>query len=184
MNSYYNIIDLSIIHYSNSCEFYIPHEIRKIIKEYTYKEINDKNIHSAVKLWYHNKEKAIILYGHISYWDTSKVTDMSNLFMFLNNFNDKIDNWDVSQVTNMQFMFYNASLFNQPIGNWNVSKVNNMSRMFNYASSFNQPIGDWNVTNVIYMRGMFYNASSFNQPIGNWNISQITNMESNVFQCY
>ena len=201
-----NIIDLSIIHYSNSHDFYIPFEIRKIIKEFTYEEINDKNIHSAVKLWCNNKEKnkkkAIILYGHISYWDTSKVTDMSCLFEHLNKFNDDISNWYISKVTNMKFMFCCASSFNQPIGNWDVSQVTNMEYMFCCASSFNQPICNWNVSQVTNMEfmfsrsylfdqsvtnwdvskvtdmeSMFYYASSFNQPIENWNVSHVTNMK-------
>ena len=166
-----NIIDLSIINYSNSCGFYIPYELRKIIKEFTYEEINDKNIHSAVKLWCNNKEKnkkkAIILYGNISYWDTSKVTFMSCLFKHLNKFNDDISNWDVSKVTNMKFMFCCGSSFNQPIGNWDVSQVTNMEYMFCCASSFNQPIGNWNVSNFTDMTSMFSNYSSFNQSIGN-----------------
>ena len=82
------------------------------------------------------QEKSIILYGHISYWDTSKVTDMSHLFKNLKKFNDKIDNWNVSQVTNMNFMFSDASSFNQPINNWNISQVTNMECMFYNADSF------------------------------------------------
>jgi surface protein len=100
--------------------------LRNIIQEYIYEPINDGNIHNAVKLWCNNKQQALMLYGHISYWDTSKVTNMNNLFSNMKDFNDDISNWDVSNVTNMSGMFDGARSFNQPIGNWNVANVTNM----------------------------------------------------------
>ena len=59
-----------------------------MIQEYIYEPITDKNIRSAVKLWCNNKEQALMLYGHISYWDTSGVTNMEKLFHDLSKFND------------------------------------------------------------------------------------------------
>ena len=44
--------------------------------------------------------------------DTSKITDMSNLFEGLNIRHIKIDKWDVSNVTNMSNMFEDAYYFN------------------------------------------------------------------------
>lgn len=44
---------------------------------------NNKTIREAVLLWYSDQEKCIEQYGHISYWNTSGVTDMSNLFYIL-----------------------------------------------------------------------------------------------------
>jgi surface protein len=41
-----------------------------------------------------------------------------------------ISAWDTSQVTDMSQMFYDAEKFNQPLNNWNVAKVTNMSEMF------------------------------------------------------
>jgi hypothetical protein len=40
----------------------------------------DEDIHSAVQLWCSNHDEAIIIYGHISFWDTSLVTNMNELF--------------------------------------------------------------------------------------------------------
>jgi surface protein len=114
--------------------------------------------------------------GNMNGWDTSKVTNMSEMFYGASSFNMPIGNWDVSSVTDMSYMFSGASLFNQPIGGWNVSSVTNMERMFYEASSFNQLIGTWDVSSVTSMSEMFSFASSFNMPIGNWDVSSVTDM--------
>ena len=69
--------------------------------------------------------------------DTSRITDMSNLFKY-SNFNGDISNWDVSNVRTMQSMF-EYSKFNGDISNWNVSRVKDMSWMF-METEFNQDI--------------------------------------------
>lgn len=119
---------------------------------------------------------------NIGKWDTSQVTNMSNMFANVYNFNDDITKWNTSNVTNMSSMFScytnNNSKFNQPIGSWDVSKVTDMSSMFSGAKSFNQPLAAWNTANVTSMRGMFYGATVFNQPIANWNTGKVTGMSS------
>jgi len=137
-------------------------------------QLTDENIHSAVELWYNNKNMALNVHGNISDWDTSKVTNMKELFKGLKDFNDDINNWNVGKVTTMMEMFSGASVFNQPLDKWNVSNVTDMSMMFMDASAFNQPIGNWNVGNVTRMGGMFGYAYSFNQPIGEWDVSNVT----------
>jgi len=37
-------------------------------------------------------------YGHISEWDVSSVTNMSEMFKFANNFKCDISSWDVSSL--------------------------------------------------------------------------------------
>ena len=67
--------------------------------------------------------------------NTSKITDMSNLFYRMPQFNGDISNWDVSNVTNMEYMFYWCKSFNCDISRWDVSKVE-----YNYNIFFNCPI--------------------------------------------
>tara|TARA_B100000963_G_scaffold360449_1_gene391379 strand:- start:1036 stop:2079 length:1044 start_codon:yes stop_codon:yes gene_type:complete len=109
---------------------------------------------------------------------TTRVTDMYNLFLCYEEFNQPIGNWDVSNVTNMSGMFYGecaSHLFNQNISQWNVSNVTNMQAMF-FNGYFNQPIGNWNVSNVADMTYMFQNAYTFNQDIADWDVSNVTDM--------
>ena len=122
------------------------------------------------------KKRIVEKYGEISTWDTSKVTNMYELFHDARSFNQPLNNWDVSKVTNMAWMFAEATSFNQPLNNWNVSKVTNMDRMFASANSFNHPLNNWDVSNVTDMGEMFNGATSFNQPLDNWNVSNVTDM--------
>ena len=142
--------------------------------------LTDANIHSAVDLWFSDQLAAQAIYGHISNWCTSNVTNMSALFQGKESFNQDIGNWDVSSVTDMSRMFFGATSFNQDIGNWDVSSVTDMSSMFAegviFSSSFNQDIGNWDVSSVKDMRGMFSGGDFFNQDIGNWDVSRVTDM--------
>ena len=53
-----------------------------------------------------NAASAIATYGPIADWDVSAITDMSQIFYNLANFNEDISSWETSGVTNMQYMFY------------------------------------------------------------------------------
>ncbi len=118
--------------------------------------------------WTHKK------FGHISFWDVSRVTNMFKAFLAFSDFNENIDLWDVSSVTNMGHMFAGAIAFNQPL-DWDVSRVTNMENMFYHAHEFNQPL-DWDVSNVTDMYRMFEEALVFNQLL-DWNVSSVTDME-------
>jgi surface protein len=137
----------------------------------------DGDIKVAVNLWCSNRAAAEERYGHISEWDVSSVTDMSQLFASKTYFNDDISRWDVSEVTNMWGMFWVAHAFNEAVGDWDVSSVTSMRAMFWGAQSFNQPVGDWDASNVTNMECMFNGARAFNQPVGDWDVSNVTNME-------
>ena len=89
-----------------------------------------EQLKKAVDLYCENESQALEKYGPINSWDTSLITDMSDLFKNCYNFNDDISNWDVSNVRDMSNMFYGAISFNKPLNNWNVSNVKNMCGMF------------------------------------------------------
>ena len=113
-------------------------------------------------------------FSGIEFWNVSNVTNMQCMFRE-SSFNQDIGSWDVSNVTDMSGMFSNTP-FNQNISTWDVSNVTNMDGMF-YKSSFNQDIGSWDVSNVTDMRGMF-SQTSFNQDISSWDVSNVKDMSS------
>lgn len=147
--------------------------VNRIFKKEKSAKINDDTIHKAVKEWSKNPDKAEIKYGHISKWDTSKVTNMRKLFYKNIHFNEPINEWDVSKVQNMEEMFCNSLRFNQDISNWDVSSVTNMKAMFLEAFKFNQAIGKWNVTNVNNMMFMFHKAYAFEKNLSNWDVNNV-----------
>ena len=170
----------------------IAHEVVELlIEKYdNIKFLIDENIADAIEKWQYYAVSGIgtwvqyIPGNGIQDWDVSNITDMSELFNNIEDFNDDISNWDVSNVTDMDQMFSDAHNFNQNIGNWNVSKVTSMMGMFGDARSFNQDIGNWDVSNVTDMNSMFTHAHNFNQDIGNWDVSNVTDMTGMFSHAY
>ena len=165
-------------------------------------------IKEAVAAWVISPPDATIIYGDISVWDVSEVTDMVDLFKFNNvtytqlitiqtgwdNYTtitqtmplslDGIKEWDVSSVTDMSNMFATNHIFNGDISLWDVSAVTNMQHMFrsNFSSGrtkFNGDISSWDVSSVTDMNNMF-TLSSFNGDISSWDVSSVTDM-NNMF---
>ena len=139
--------------------------------------------------------------NNIALWDTSEITDMSDMFtgaLFFNqdlsdldthnilnmsrmfkeayDFNGSLSEWDTANVEDMSSMFSEAHSFNTDISSWDTSSVTNMAYMFNNAGKFNQDISSWDTSNVTTMASMFYSATSFNQDISSWNTSNVTDM--------
>ena len=156
-----NLILYNIYLTNNKFEYYYftpkyPTDLQKVVDE-----------------WCNNKDKAILKYGHISYWNTTYIYSMAYLFKHKRYFNDNISEWNTSNVNNMEHMFYSAQQFNQYIGNWNVSNVENMRYMFYNTYEFNQELNNWDITNVRDISFMFYYALKFNNE-PNWNIDDIS----------
>jgi surface protein len=112
----------------------------------------------------------------ISDWDTSNVTNMSQMFQAASAFNQDISKWNVAKVTDMNFMFFDAD-FHQDISGWITSSVRNMAYMFSGALKFNSDISGWNTLNVENMQNMFSGATLFNRNLSGWNVAKVTNMQ-------
>ncbi|GMH54132.1 hypothetical protein TrST_g5763 [Triparma strigata] len=140
---------------------------------------SDADIKVAAKAWCEDVEAAREIYGPISIWNTSEVTDMSDLFSAdyedvgepVEQFNEDISKWDVSNVTTMEGMFFGAEAFNGDLSSWDVSNVTTMEEMFCKAEAFNGDLSSWDVSNVTIMKEMFWAARAFNKDtIKNWNL--------------
>ena len=63
-------------------------------------------LRTAAEKYNANVTSANATYGPIDTWDVSDITDMSELFTDLRNFNADISSWETSGVTNMYRMFH------------------------------------------------------------------------------
>lgn len=131
----------------------------------------------------------LLKYDKMLYWDTSRITNMSRLFMVNKSDDDKIQGmrsfsfdplarWDVSNVTDMSFMFYGVKGFDLPSASfdkWDVSNVITMESMFE-NSYYVDGMDKWNVSKVITMKRMFAKAcvgSSSNPHFNDWDVSNV-----------
>ena len=143
------MVSIALLSYLITELNYYEEGIVGLIKYYmnTYTFETKEELQEAVNLWFEDKEECIKKYGHMSFWDVSKITDMSYLFSNRIMFNEDISRWDVSNVENMYRIFYYCYNFNQPIGKWNVSNVTYAEEMFCYCHSFKQSLKEWKFSN-------------------------------------
>jgi len=101
--------------------------------------------------------------GDVSKWDTSKVTNMKNMFngaaVFTKIFTAKKS---TEAVTDTSGMFFKASLFNGDVTNWDMSEVTITMSMFDGASAFNRDVSKWQMPKLKAAGQMFKGATKFN----------------------
>ena len=140
----------------------------------------------AVDAWFDDASAAEATYGHISTWDTSAVTDMSELFCYAEfcshtrleaqSFDGNVSAWDTSSVARMDLMFRGAEAFNAPVGGWDTARVVATSYMFRGASAFDRDIGAWDTAKLASAVQMFYAASSYNADLASWDTSALSDL--------
>jgi surface protein len=114
---------------------------------YGYYPQTNEDLREAVNSFYFNRRDAICRYGFPINWDTSLITDMSDLFKGKSTFNEPIRTWITENVVSMTGMFEGAASFNQDISQWNIRNVTDMSNMFLGASMFyGCSIENWNIS--------------------------------------
>jgi surface protein len=129
-----------------------------------HEKLTDENFKQAIALWFENEEECKLRFGHISDWNTSRVTNMVTAFYMRTNFNEDISRWNVRAVTKMSYMFYGATQFNGDLSRWDTFNVTDMSYMFYGASEFDRELSCWDVSKVTYTCWMFGGAA--NQSLG------------------
>ena len=120
----------------------------------------------------------------LSGWDTSNVTNMSNMFKDCSSLTSlDVSGFDTSKVTNMNNMFDGcSSLTSLDLSGFNTSKVNNMSSMFNGCSSLTSlDVSGFIAVGVMNMTNMFNGCSSLTSlDLSRFMTLMVTNM-SNMF---
>ena len=123
----------------------------------------------------------------LSGWDTSYITDMSNMFSGCWQLTSlDVSNFDTSNVTSMDNMFYGcSSLTSLDVSNFNTSNVTSMDNMFNDCSSLTSlDVSNFNTSNVTYMSYMFNGCVYLTSlDLSNFNTSNVTNMTAMFDTC-
>jgi len=135
---------------------------------------------AAVDDWCANPVGAAATHGgHISTWDTSAVTDMSQLIhdcTCKTTFDENLSGWDTRSVTTMESMFQGAAAFNGDLSGWDTRSVTTMQAMFGNAAAFNGDLSGWDTRSVTTMESMFLGATTFNGDVSGWDTRSVTNM--------
>ena len=131
-----------------------------------------------------------LLNSFVSYnFDTSKVSDMSNMFRRCKKLINVKGIKDTSNVTNMNSMFRECGSLTciNNISNWNLSKVKDISYMFYQCSKLTN-ISEyllWDTSNTISMTYLFCGCSSLRQipDISSWNTCNVVYMNHIFKSC-
>ena len=122
-------------------------------------------------------ESQPVLDPDVSDWNTSNVTNMSNMFSITSKANPDVSKWDTSNVINMDEMFSHAEAANPDVSNWDTSSVGNMESMFYNAESANPDVSKWNTSNVMYTTYMFASDEDHtvisNPDVSRWDVSNV-----------
>ena len=96
----------------------------------------------------------------ITYFDTSYVTDMGEMFQQCNKLSSlDLSNFDTSKVTNMWGLFSNCiSLRVLDLSSFDTSKVTDMGYMFNECKSLTTIKGTLDFSSCTFIQGMFDNT--------------------------
>ena len=120
----------------------------------------------------------------LSGWDTSKVADMSEMFLNCSSLTDltPLSGWDTSKVADMNRMFQGCSSLTDltPLSGWDTSKVAEMGYVFMDCSSLTDliPLSGWDTSKVTNMAAMLSDCSNLTDltPLSDWDTSKVTYM--------
>ena len=113
-------------------------------------------------------------------FDTSGVTDMSNMFSYCRNLvNIDVRGFDTSQVTNMSSMFsYCRNLVNIDVSGFDTSQVTNMCGMFDSCKALSEiDVSGFDTSQVIHMSDMFSSCEKLLKiDVRRFDTSHVTDM--------
>lgn len=140
---------------------------------------------SSLHNMFRGKNKLIEI--HFENFNTSKVTDMRNVFYDCKALKSlDLSDWDTSNVTNMGGMFVGCLFNSIDLSNFNTNKVTNMSSMFSWCDNLVRidGIGSWNTDSLYDIRNMFYLCQSLTSlDLSGWNVSNVVNSDDTFYSC-
>ncbi len=114
--------------------------------------------------------------------DTSKVTNMSQMFYFCAALKDiDVSNFDTSKVTNMDSMFYDCGVLAEvDVSDFDTSNVTNMAAMFSLCEALETlDLSNFNTSKVEDMSNMFEGCSELTElDLSNFDTKNVIKMES------
>lgn len=146
---------------------------------------DDLNIEKAKRVFFHSRNTMT----HLLKFDINKidVTDLSG-FVKGNTYLLTLDatkTWDTSGVTDMSEMFCETLISNLDLSNFDTSHVKNMTGMFSECRQLQSlDISNFDTSNVTDMNHMFTsNESLISLDLSNFETSKVTNMCSLFSNC-
>ncbi len=123
----------------------------------------------------------------VSNFNTSKVTDMSNMFHECNGLRIlDVSNFDTSKVTTMENMFFECKLLSEiDVSNFNTSNVTNMAGMFCDCENVTKiDVSNFDTSKVTDMDCMFIRCKKLPEiDVTNFDTSKLTNMNAMFSGC-
>ncbi len=125
----------------------------------------------------------------LSWFDTSNVTTMANMFTAGNITSLDVSNWDTSKVTRMDNMLHCSGLTElKGLNKLNTSSVTRMDLMFAVHKLKTLDVTGWDVSKVKDMHQMFYWCGSSSilteiKGLETWNTESVTNMSDMFRSC-
>ncbi len=109
-------------------------------------------------------------------FDTSKVTDMSYMFQYSQATTLNLSSFDTSNVTDMSWMFRNSQATTLDLSSFDTSKVTDMSYMFQYSQATTLNLSSFDTSNVTDMSDMFLNSQATTLNLSSFDTSKVTDM--------
>ena len=116
----------------------------------------------------------------VSNFDTSNVTDMSNMFDGSKATTLDLSNFDTSNVTDMSSMFHSSQVTTLDVSNFNTSNVTDMDSMFYYSQATTLDLSNFDTSKVTNMKYMFQSSQATTLDVSSFDTSKVTNM-TNMF---
>ena len=150
------------------------YQITKVVFTPAFAEARPRSTHQ----WFEYQTNLQTIEG-MGYLNTSKVTDMANMFYYCYGLSEiSVGGFVTDKVTDMSNMFgYCWKVKNLDVSGWNTSAVKNMSRLFQGCEGITAlNVKGWDTGNVTDMSYLFYDVGMESLDLGGWDTHNVTNM--------